>query len=112
MWDDNPYEAHAVRQDPRTWVVGVREIPGDLLRLGVADDAIASLQVAVAPDEERSYFVDGDLIGHELFGTRVDVGTAQALRSLESRGSSRFEAYVVTADRVEDDLWEVRVDPL
>ena len=110
-WDERPYEAIAVRESQTRWAVGVRKRPGDLARLG-AGLAATSLQVAITPDGERSYIVDGEPVAGELWAARIGSRVVEALERLEALGTARFQAFAATADSLEDDLWEVRVDPL
>ena len=101
---ERPYEARLVPRSEGTWAAAAREITGELVRLpGVEAD---SLEHVTAPDGVRTARVDGDA------PVVVAPPVAGALAELERLGADRFQACVVAADRVEDDLWEVRVDPL
>jgi hypothetical protein len=89
-----PYRARAVRQSSELWAVAAHAIevvrlqdrPGDVLELSVRGD-------------ERRLIVDG---AREFGG----------IPELEALGASRHRDYVVRADRLDDDWWEVRLDPL
>ena len=100
-----------MRESQTRWAVGVRKRPGDLARLG-AGLAANSLQVAITPDGERSYIVDGEPVAGELWAARIGSRVVEALERLEALGTAQFQAFAATADSLEDDLWEVRVDPL
>ena len=102
---ERPYEALVVHRGETTWAAAARAIAAELARFPGAD--ARSLEVAAPPDGARTVRVDD-----EDGPLAVAPAVAAALAELERQGRSRFEAYVVTADRVEDDLWEVRVDPL
>jgi hypothetical protein len=102
---ERPYEGLVVHRGEATWAAAARSIAAELVRLpGVG---ARSLELATAPGGERTVRVDGD---DAAFAVAPPV--AAALAELERRAQGRFEAYVVAADRVQDDLWEVRVDPL
>jgi hypothetical protein len=89
-----PYRARAVRQSEELWAVAARRI--EVVRLpGRGGDA---LELTVQSDERR-LTVDG----LREFG---------GLRELEELGESRHPDFVVRAERLDDDWWEVRVDPL
>ncbi len=42
----------------------------------------------------------------------VEPAVDLALRELEQRGRLRFQAFVARADKVDDDRWQLTVDPL
>ena len=89
-----PYRARAVRQSGGLWAVAGRAM--EVVRLpGQAGD---SLEVSVRGDE-RTLTVDGS----REFG---------GLPELEALGSARHRDFVVRAERLDDEWWEVRVDAL
>jgi len=102
---DRPYTAQAVRRGPTEWMVGGRRTHASLISLALpASDAV---EVVVAPDGERTAFLNGEPVAG-LVEPAVDL----ALRELEQRGRLRFQAFVARADRVDDDRWQLTVDPL
>jgi hypothetical protein len=89
-----PYRARAVRQSEELWAVAARRI--EVVRLpGRGGDA---LELTVRGDERR-LIVDG----MPEFGGDPE---------LEKLGESRHPDFVVRAELLDDDWWEVRVDPL
>jgi len=89
-----PYRARAVRQSDELWAVAARAI--DVVRLpGRAGDTI---ELSVRGGE-RTLSVDGA----REFGT---------VSELEALAAGRHNEYVVRAERLDDDWWEVKVDPL
>jgi hypothetical protein len=102
---ERPYAAQAVRRGPTEWMVGGRRTHASLISLALpANDAV---EVIVAPDGERTALLDGEPVSG-LVEPAVDL----ALRELERRGRLRFQAFVARADRVDDDRWQLTVDPL
>ncbi|MBW3592970.1 MAG: hypothetical protein KY396_04680 [Actinobacteria bacterium] len=102
---ERPYEGLVVHRGDDSWAAAARAIAAELVRLpGLS---ARSLELASTPDGERTVRVDDD---REPLVLAPPVATA--LAELERRARARFETYVVAADRVQDDLWEVRVDPL
>jgi hypothetical protein len=89
-----PYRARAVRQSDELWAVAARKI--DVLRLPDRDGD--SLELSVHGDQH-------DLI---VDGAREFGGVPQ----LETLAQSRHREYVVRAERLDEDWWEVTVDPL
>ncbi|MBD0349096.1 MAG: hypothetical protein ICV59_08080 [Thermoleophilia bacterium] len=92
---DAPYRAEGVRQDDRVWAVAAnpidvvelaQEIPGDRLELAMHRG-------------ERALTIDGEPSRHRL-------------PSLEAYAAHEHEDYVARAERLDGDLWEVRVSPL
>jgi hypothetical protein len=89
-----PYRAEAVRRTGDVWAVAARSL--DVVELpGMTGDEI-SLTVQ---DGARTLVVDGR---DEFGGVPV----------LERLAGERYESYVVLAERIDADLWEVRVTPL
>jgi hypothetical protein len=103
---DPPYAVRAVRQSELEWIVGALTIESSVIELGGGLDAL-SLEVAVPPDGETLYLVDGD-----IYTDAPAEPLAAAFAELERRGAERFQAFVARADRVEDSRWELTVDPL
>jgi hypothetical protein len=89
-----PYRARAVRQSGDLWAVAARSI--EVVRLPEEDADSIELSVRGGDRELR-------LDGVRQFGT---------VRELESLGLGRHEHFVVRAERLDDDWWEVRLDPL
>jgi len=89
-----PYHARAVRQSNELWAVAARAI--DVVQLpGRAGETI---ELSVRGGE-RTLTVDGA----REFG---------AVPELEALGGGRSPDYVVRAERLDGDWWEVKVDPL
>lgn len=89
-----PYRARAVRQSEELWAVAARSI--DVVQLpGRVGDTI---EVSVRGGE-RTLAVDGA----REFGT---------VPELEALTGGRYADYVVRAERLDGDWWEVKVDPL
>lgn len=90
-----PYRAEATRRGERLWAVGATKI-----RLARIADEVGgdTVELAVREDGDRTVLVDGA----RTFGS---------LPSLEGLAEG-MPSYVIRADRVDDDLWEVRVVPL
>lgn len=86
-----PYRAEAVRRQDGSWAVAAKRI--QVMELPDADGDV--IRVSVSP-EGRQVEVDGSTV----------FGSAPALESLLDRDG------VVTATRIDGDLWEVRVDRL
>jgi hypothetical protein len=89
-----PYRARAVRQSAELWAVGARSI--DVIRLPGRDGERLELSVRAG---ERTLSVDGA----REFGS---------IPELETLGEGRHADYVVRAERLDGDWWEVIVDPL
>jgi hypothetical protein len=90
-----PYRAEAVRRERGVWAVGALRV--DVVEL--ADDPGGEVIQLVWNGSERTAFVDA-------------APSLVRLRELEALGASRFEAYVVDAERLDGSLWEARVTPL
>jgi hypothetical protein len=90
-----PYRAEATRRGDRLWAVGARKIQVAQLEEEIGGDTV---ELAVQADGERTVLVDGALA----------IGDFTSLDAL-ARG---FPAFVLRADRIDGDLWDVRVVPL
>lgn len=101
-----PYAARAVRQSETEWMVGALRLESGLVELSAGVEAL-SLEVAVPPEGETMYLVDGDILAEAPSGAE-----AEAFGQLEELGGERFQAFVARADRLEDGRWELTVDPL
>ena len=101
-----PYAARAVRQNETEWIVGALRIESELVELP-AGVAALTLEVAVPPEGETMYLVDGDVLAEPPEGVE-----AEALDRLADLGAARFQAFAARADRLEDGRWELTVDPL
>ncbi|HKI91213.1 MAG TPA: hypothetical protein VJ986_02835 [Gaiellaceae bacterium] len=90
-----PYRARAVRRGESLWAVQATRI--EVLRL---EDVPAGDEVDVThAGDERELRVDGE----RVFGS---------VRALEERGAREGREFVVHAERLDDDLWEVRASAL
>ena len=89
-----PYRAIAIRKGERTWAVAANGIEVAQLGEEITGD---SVELAVQ-DGHRTLLVDG-------------VRTFGSIPSLEELAGDRA-AYVVRAERLEGELWEIRVAPL
>jgi hypothetical protein len=89
-----PYRARAVRQSGDLWALAARRL--EVVRL--PERKGEALELSVRGDDRR-LIVDG----MREFG---------GVPELEALGSSLHRDYVVRADRLDDDWWEVRIDPL
>ena len=91
-----PFRVEAVRRDGTVWAAGARRI--EVAELPDAPPDAERLELA-CHDDERSLRVDGT----RVFGR---------LASLEQLAEARYPAYVADAERLDGDLWEVRLTPL
>jgi hypothetical protein len=89
-----PYRARAVRQGAELWAVAARKIEAVELK-----DQDGDALELTKRGEERTLIVDGA----REFGT---------VPQLEELASKRHADYVVRAERLDGDWWEIRVDPL
>jgi hypothetical protein len=89
-----PYHAEATRRGERLWAVGARRIQVARLDEEIGGDTV---ELAVQ-DGERTVLVDGAL----AFGS---------FASLDALGAG-MSSYVIRADRIDGDLWEVKAIPL
>jgi len=91
-----PYRARAIRRGTDTWAVGavaieVAELPADIEG--------EELMLTVNEQGERELSVDG----------RPNVAGIETLVRL---AGTRHEAFVLRAKRLQDRLWDLRIDPL
>ncbi len=104
---DPPFAVRAVRRTESQWIVAAR-ILNNANVLSLREPVQAdSLEVAVAPDGEEVVLVDGEALARP-----ADAATADALAELRRRGSDRFQAFVAHADKVDDERWQLTIDPL
>jgi hypothetical protein len=89
-----PYRARAVRQSQELWAVAARKIEVVELK-GQAGDTVELSKRG----DDRTLSVDGA----REFGT---------VPQLEAVASGRYGDYVVRAERLDGDWWELEVDPL
>ena len=88
-----PYRAEAVRQEDDVWGVGASRIRVE--NFEAAGDELELVSTA----EERVLTVDGA----RVFGSE---------QALERLGEAEGQHYVVRAQRLDDDLWEIEANPL
>jgi hypothetical protein len=89
-----PYRAEATRRGERLWAIGATKIDVATIDEDIAGDTV---ELAVQ-DGERTVLVDGSL----AFGSLLELeALAQGMPS-----------YVVRADRIDGNLWEVEAVPL
>ena len=90
-----PYRAEAVRRDGSTWAVGIRAI------------LVVELPSSVLGDELELVWD-----GHER--TTLVGGTPRlaSVSELEVLAATRFDTWVVRAQRLRDEYWEVEIGPL
>ena len=90
-----PFRAEAVRRDGETWAVAAKRIEV----AEVADAPEGDEIVLSASEGSRELLVDG----------QPGFGSVPALERL---GEARYDSYVVRAERLDGDLFEVRISPL
>jgi hypothetical protein len=90
-----PYRAEARRREGTTWAVGARAI--EVLRI---EEEVAGDELALTVHEGRREL---RVAGESVFGS---------LRSLERWAAEEHDSYAVHAERLDGDLWEVRLSPL
>jgi hypothetical protein len=90
-----PYRARAARQSETLWAVQARRIEVVQIPDGPEGDAI-----------ELTHTEDGTTLAVD------DARTFGSIPVLEARGEREGKQYVVRAERLEDDLWEVHAAPL
>jgi hypothetical protein len=89
----SPYRAHGTRQSERVWAVAAR-------RIEVASFAADGDEITLSEhDGNRTMTVDGE-------------ETVASISELEQIGRHEGDSYVVRAQRLDDDLWEVSANPL
>lgn len=93
---DTPYRAVAVRRDGDTWAVGAIGI--EVVELP-ADTEGNELMLTVTQEGERALEVDGR-------------STIEGIGALEQAVGGRYDAYVLRAERLDERLWEIGIDPL
>jgi hypothetical protein len=91
---DAPYRVEAVRRHGDVWAAAARRV--DLIELPEAEGEQLTLTMQ---DGTKSLSVDG----HSEFGS---------IPELERFAAERYDSYVAEANRLDGDLWEVRVNPL
>jgi len=89
-----PYRAWALRRSEAQWAVAGRSI--EVVELGAVDGDMVDL---IVRDGERSLVVDG-------------MPTFGGLPWLELLAGERYEGYAAHAERLDGDLWDVRITPL
>ena len=90
-----PYRAQAVRRGGSTWAAGARTIEVVALSGDLEGDEV----VLSAAHGERQLTIDGA----PAFGGAPE---------LERLGAQRYDSFVVRAERLDEQLWEVRISPL
>ena len=93
---ETPYRAVAVRRNGGTWAVGavgieVAELP--------ADTEGNELMLTVTQEGERALEVNGR-------------STIEGIEALEQTAGGRYDAYDLRAERLDERLWEIGIDPL
>ena len=91
-----PYRAVAVRRNSDTWAVGAVGI--EVVELP-ADTEGNELMLTVTQEGERALEVDGR-------------STIEGIDALEQAVGGRYDAYVLRAERLDERLWEIGIDPL
>ena len=89
-----PYRIVAVRQEGDRWAVAANRIEARELP-GVAGEEITLTQQGM----NRELVVDG-------------VEAEDSIPALEQLAVERYDAFVLEAERLDGDLWEVRISPL
>jgi len=93
---ETPYRAVAVRRNGDTWAVGAVGI--EVVELP-ADTEGDELLLTVTQEGERALEVDGR-------------STIEGIEALEEAVGGRYDAYVLRAERLDERLWEIGIDPL
>jgi hypothetical protein len=93
---ETPYRAVAVRRSGDTWAVGAVGI--EVVELS-ADTEGNELLLTVTQEGERALEVDGR-------------STIEGIEALEQAVGGRYDAYVLRAERLDERLWEIGIDPL
>jgi len=90
-----PYTARAVRRDAALWAVAANRIEV----LEISEDVTGDTVSLAMQDGERTLLVD-------------DRPAWESIPSFEAYGASRHAEYVLHAERLDGDLWAVKVNPL
>jgi hypothetical protein len=93
---ETPYRAVAVRRSGDTWAVGAVGI--EVVELP-ADTEGNELMLTVTQEGERALEVDGR-------------STIEGIEALERAVGGRHDAYVLRAERLDERLWQIGIDPL
>ena len=93
---DPPYRAVGIRHEESTWAVGAVGI--EVIELP-ADTEGEELTLTVTQEGERALEIDGR-------------PSAEAIPALEQAVGDRYDAYFVRATRLDNELWEIGIDPL
>jgi hypothetical protein len=91
---DPPYRVEAVRRHGDVWAGAAKRI--DVVELPGATGKELTLTMQ---DGTKAFYVDGQ----PEFGT---------IPELERFASERYDSYAAVANRIDGDLWDVRVNPL
>jgi hypothetical protein len=89
-----PYRVVAVRQDGDRWAVAANQIEARELPGLPGDEITLTLQ-----GMNRELLVDG-------------VEAEESMPALEQLAQERYDAFVLEAERLDADLWELRISPL
>ena len=95
-----------MRQDAVDWLVGAVELHSEEVELP-GGRGVSSIEVVSPPGGGVHVLADGEEALEPL-----DAGLAAAAAELERRGRLKFESFVARADKVEDDRWDLTIDPL
>jgi hypothetical protein len=90
-----PYRAHAVRRSRTTWAVAARRI--EVVRLS---PELPGAELVLSWDgHQRLLEIDG-------------LPDFRPLPELEELAATRFDAYAIHGTRLDESVWEIRIDPL
>jgi hypothetical protein len=89
-----PYRAHGVRKSSRVWAVGAHRVDVASLPEQRGDEIELTVH-----DGKRTLVIDGE----REFG---------GVSALERLGGERHDAYTVRAERLDGDLFEIKIAPL
>jgi hypothetical protein len=89
-----PYRVVAVRQEGDRWAVAANQIEAHELPGVPGEEITLTLQ-----GMDRELLVDG-------------VEVEESMPALEQLAEERYDAFVLEAERLDGDLWEVRISPL
>ena len=90
-----PYRAWAVRRDEDRWAVAGRRI-----------------EVVELPPDVRGEMIDLTVRNGERSLVTDGMPSFGGVPALERLGGERYDSFVVHAERLDGDLWDVRVTPL